>query len=146
MLPQQPRSTSTDTLFPYPTLVRVRQEVRTGAHPATSAPCEKFQSLIVPTARQFDIWEPAGQEMHTAHVAGAFLDCHDVPGLSDPGQVVLAHAHPHTRRVVVEHDGQVGGPIHRQGVSRSEEHTSELQSLMRISYAVFCLKQKTTVA
>src|SRR3546814_8459852 len=28
-------------------------------------------------------------------------------------------------------------------VSRSEEHTSELQSLMRISYAVFCLKQKT---
>src|SRR3546814_1612520 len=29
------------------------------------------------------------------------------------------------------------------GVQRSEEHTSELQSLMRISYAVFCLKQKT---
>src|SRR3546814_7613328 len=32
------------------------------------------------------------------------------------------------------------GPIHRY--SRSEEHTSELQSLMRISYAVFCLKKK----
>src|SRR3546814_10371464 len=31
----------------------------------------------------------------------------------------------------------------RQSVRRSEEHTSELQSLMRISYAVFCLKQKT---
>src|SRR3546814_9285968 len=30
------------------------------------------------------------------------------------------------------------------GVERSEEHTSELQSLMRISYAVFCLKKKTT--
>src|SRR3546814_10439967 len=30
------------------------------------------------------------------------------------------------------------------GVTRSEEHTSELQSLMRISYAVFCLKKKTT--
>src|SRR3546814_4658045 len=30
-------------------------------------------------------------------------------------------------------------------VARSEEHTSELQSLMRISYAVFCLKQKKTV-
>src|SRR3546814_4081403 len=29
-------------------------------------------------------------------------------------------------------------------VSRSEEHTSELQSLMRISYAVFCLKKQTT--
>src|SRR3546814_3628288 len=31
-----------------------------------------------------------------------------------------------------------------QNVGRSEEHTSELQSLMRISYAVFCLKKKTT--
>src|SRR3546814_9783788 len=32
---------------------------------------------------------------------------------------------------------------HRIGADRSEEHTSELQSLMRISYAVFCLKKKT---
>src|SRR3546814_4716512 len=32
----------------------------------------------------------------------------------------------------------------RRSVQRSEEHTSELQSLMRISYAVFCLKKKTT--
>src|SRR3546814_5515002 len=37
------------------------------------------------------------------------------------------------------------GPVHLQGSHnerRSEEHTSELQSLMRISYAVFCLKKK----
>src|SRR3546814_7533716 len=34
-------------------------------------------------------------------------------------------------------------PFHRFGDRRSEEHTSELQSLMRISYAVFCLKKKT---
>src|SRR3546814_6481418 len=34
-----------------------------------------------------------------------------------------------------------GSPVHRP--ARSEEHTSELQSLMRISYAVFCLKKKT---
>src|SRR3546814_6496497 len=33
-------------------------------------------------------------------------------------------------------------PIWGRGSSRSEEHTSELQSLMRISYAVFCLKKK----
>src|SRR3546814_7120006 len=32
---------------------------------------------------------------------------------------------------------------HGEGATRSEEHTSELQSLMRISYAVFCLKKKT---
>src|SRR3546814_571141 len=36
------------------------------------------------------------------------------------------------------------GPTRRQGVNRSEEQTSELQSLMRISYAVFCLKKKNT--
>src|SRR3546814_8989269 len=35
-----------------------------------------------------------------------------------------------------------GRPVERS--VRSEEHTSELQSLMRISYAVFCLKKKTT--
>src|SRR3546814_2304785 len=34
---------------------------------------------------------------------------------------------------------------HVKHVSRSEEHTSELQSLMRISYAVFCLKKKTKI-
>src|SRR3546814_7366509 len=34
---------------------------------------------------------------------------------------------------------------HRGHASRSEEHTSELQSLMRISYAVFCLKKKKTI-
>src|SRR3546814_4994116 len=50
--------------------------------------------------------------------------------------------------------GQAGGalragggaqraPSRREGGGRSEEHTSELQSLMRISYAVFCLKKKT---
>src|SRR3546814_2889779 len=35
-------------------------------------------------------------------------------------------------------------PFTQPAAARSEEHTSELQSLMRISYAVFCLKQKTT--
>src|SRR3546814_432590 len=35
------------------------------------------------------------------------------------------------------------GTVDRGGRLRSEEHTSELQSLMRISYAVFCLKKKT---
>src|SRR3546814_1983489 len=44
------------------------------------------------------------------------------------------------RRVVGERLRAVAG---RQGVARSEEHTSELQSLMRNSYAVFCLKKKT---
>src|SRR3546814_9261879 len=37
-----------------------------------------------------------------------------------------------------------GYPQKYSGIGRSEEHTSELQSLMRISYAVFCLKKKQT--
>src|SRR3546814_2579436 len=39
--------------------------------------------------------------------------------------------------------GGGGEPRHLRHMRRSEEHTSELQSLMRISYAVFCLKKKT---
>src|SRR3546814_6889582 len=50
--------------------------------------------------------------------------------------------------VVVEHvelaQLQVPGQRRGLGGDRSEEHTSELQSLMRISYAVFCLKKKKT--
>src|SRR3546814_1908292 len=43
-------------------------------------------------------------------------------------------------------DAQIGGiaEVAAGDVGRSEEHTSELQSLMRISYAVFCLKKKKT--
>src|SRR3546814_7015191 len=40
-------------------------------------------------------------------------------------------------------DGAAPRLHRRYGAARSEEHTSELQSLMRISYAVFCLKKKT---
>src|SRR3546814_4189537 len=42
----------------------------------------------------------------------------------------------------LEPQGALLPPSRRCGVPRSEEHTSELQSLMRISYAVFCLKKK----
>src|SRR3546814_4949546 len=59
-----------------------------------------------------------------------------------------AHAdrHHHAGRKLVA--GPLAGHAHRQReleevrMQRSEEHTSELQSLMRISYAVFCLKKK----
>src|SRR3546814_4732934 len=57
-----------------------------------------------------------------------------------PGVVIAGHA-----AIDIDEAGQpaaadVGGPGDAAG--RSEEHTSELQSLMRISYAVFCLKKK----
>src|SRR3546814_8423677 len=71
---------------------------------------------------------------------------------------ILVSPTPSPRRIAIEQPpmriGRVGGnhgntmpvPRHRIGEAaregRSEEHTSELQSLMRISYAVFCLKKK----
>src|SRR3546814_6400567 len=52
---------------------------------------------------------------------------------------VLAHGHGGN----AEAAGKAGGIL--RTVLRSEEHTSELQSLMRISYAVFCLKKKKNI-
>src|SRR3546814_12219799 len=91
MIRRPPRSTRTDTLFPYTTLFR-----SSGRRP---------------------VLEGLG--------AGDDLD----QLLGDGGL---------TRPVV----GQRQLVDHLAGVARSEEHTSELQSLMRISYAVFCLKKK----
>src|SRR3546814_5807157 len=48
------------------------------------------------------------------------------------------------RAVVIDNDAPVAGQA-RLTRERSEEHTSELQSLMRTSYSVFCLKKKTTM-
>src|SRR3546814_4226916 len=52
------------------------------------------------------------------------------------------------RRALAGYAGLTGTPFRSGGLEReqgrSEEHTSELQSLMRISYAVFCLKKKKT--
>src|SRR3546814_9836055 len=48
-------------------------------------------------------------------------------------------------KTVYTDDSQINAVLTREGkATRSEEHTSELQSLMRISYAVFCLKKKKT--
>src|SRR3546814_6008314 len=60
-----------------------------------------------------------------------------VDGVTVRGQQVLAEVF-----AVVWLTPQMDG-LFRESASRSEEHTSELQSLMRISYAVFCLKKKT---
>src|SRR3546814_7277740 len=66
-------------------------------------------------------------------------------GLAAGGKVQRAPGRPlHDRRGVEVHQRhrRVRVPAAAIG-ARSEEHTSELQSLMRISYAVFCLKKKT---
>src|SRR3546814_4999964 len=56
---------------------------------------------------------------------------------------------PSTMKALVKREAAKGiwmeeVPVPQPGPNRSEEHTSELQSLMRISYAVFCLKKKNT--
>src|SRR3546814_3555499 len=110
MLRRPPRSTRTDTLFPYTTLVRSIFEV--GIYDYDEAfvvmPMKDAQTLLL-------IGDTVGMIEVT---------------VEDPDKV-----------------GEILGPVEEmlagKAVLRSEEHTSELQSLMRISYAVFCLKTKT---
>src|SRR3546814_9959098 len=93
MIRRPPRSTRTDTLFPYTTLFRSDQQRRTNSRSC----CHRLPLPHKP-------WPPACDGNHS-------------------------WLHRSFR------------PFPRSG-GRSEEHTSELQSLMRISYAVFCLKKK----
>src|SRR3546814_3804095 len=96
MIRRPPRSTRTDTLFPYTTLFR-------SLRPAGGDPAQRR----LPDLRR------AVRPLRAQRRAGA----------RPPGA------------------GQ-RGPAGHPRAARSEEHTSELQSLMRISYAVFCLKTK----
>src|SRR3546814_8224691 len=64
----------------------------------------------------------------------------------------LAHSDAHRAEQSLKHGAGFGQRLAKavhlavqSGGGRSEEHTSELQSLMRISYAVFCLKKKKTI-
>src|SRR3546814_3889192 len=98
MIRRPPRSTRTDTLFPYTTLFRSRHLGPGGAAGGSQAALASSQ-------------QPPGERP----------------------QVSGAAACP---------SGRVRFPVRRASARRSEEHTSELQSLMRISYAVFCLKKK----
>src|SRR3546814_6327647 len=116
MLRRPPRSTRTDTLFPYTTLFRSRRK----------------RDLLI---RHQKIVGAAGRRAVFAREPAA-LDA-DAIGLE--------------AGVALDHGGQaaIGVPVEipvllvfepGMRLIRSEEHTSELQSLMRISYAVFCLK------
>src|SRR3546814_2016633 len=111
MIRRPPRSTRTDTLFPYTTLFRspypVRPELVEGLF---------FLSSV---ARKRTVLRQAQHERKKVmQIYGS------------PIRAAASPAPPTGRRA----------PARRS--SRSEEHTSELQSLMRISYAVFCLKKK----
>src|SRR3546814_6561388 len=125
MIRRPPRSTRTDTLFPYTTLfrsTRLRPHRHRGGDAA--AECANSDTLQV---------EVGGQAVQ--FVATAEGGAREALGLAAAVFVLLL-----TFGSVVT----MGLPLATAliGLDRSEEHTSELQSLMRISYAVFCLKKK----
>src|SRR3546814_1438480 len=105
MIRRPPRSTPTDTLFPYSTLFRSPRQARQPRDDGVLRPRPRLPLRAV----------AGGHAVGWRQAAGA------AALLRAPG------AAPNQRA---------------ERADRSEEHTSELQSLMRISYAVFCLKQK----
>src|SRR3546814_5266778 len=111
MIRRPPRSTRTDTLFPYTTLFRSLADSRC---------CSGHRPLF--RLRGGGRWRAGFGAGLTSLFALDRLHHDGWSGLSFLG-----------------FDDQVA----QDGVVRSEEHTSELQSLMRIPYAVFCLKKQT---
>src|SRR3546814_5460264 len=134
MLRRPPRSTRTDTLFPYTTLFRSQALARYILdHPE-----------VVRGKRVLDFGSGSGLIAIAAMKAGAdSVLAADI----DPFAVasIGLNAEVNEVSVVMTSDNLVGAPnggwdvILIGDMCRSEEHTSELQSLMRISYAVFCL-------
>src|SRR3546814_6974179 len=97
---------------------------------ADYAPC----SLDDLKAKQYDYWA-------LGHVHQHEIVC-EAPHVVFPGNIqgrTIRETGPKGAVIVTVEDGQVSS-IDR--LDRSEEHTSELQSLMRISYTVFCVKKK----
>src|SRR3546814_6222345 len=122
MLRRPPRSTRTDTLFPYTTLFR--SLVADTLHPLRRvAPGRRRR--ITWSAKRTARGALLGYYERESHQLADIDACLLVtPAL----QALLAPLRALLEQVLL--------------VQRSEEHTSELQSLMRISYAVFCLKKK----
>src|SRR3546814_8083292 len=110
MLRRPPRSTRTDTLFPYTTLFRSDGGLSGVERGKARHGC-----------RDPDRWRNDGR-------------------LRQPGETPEVNAFD--QQLLNEREGQELRSTAASLSFRSEEHTSELQSLMRISYAVFCLKKK----
>src|SRR3546814_9661536 len=106
MIRRPPRSTRTDTLFPYTTLFRSRLG---RDHDFTSKTGVIHSEVMLP--------EDAPERLHDRETLWNEVEA-----------------------VEERKDAQLAREV--EFAIRSEEHTSELQSLMRISYAVFCLKKK----
>src|SRR3546814_5662367 len=136
MIRQPPRLTRTDTPFPYTTRFR-SQPVETYRAIFGPAIVPAFGNLGLPGNREAFAVTLKGQRLASGERRRRFgLGAHAQFGPAAP------QGRGNGARLV---DAQVNLGIVRHGpaLPRSEEHTSELQSLMRNSYAVFCLKNKT---
>src|SRR3546814_5285374 len=119
MIRRPPRSTRTDTLFPYTTLFR-----------SDEGPCGRTRRkhgsprICRTDGRAPRVNSYSASPLRLTHLVGG----EKISG----GSAAVSRNPSDVAEIVAEHP-----------IGRSEEHTSELQSLMRISYAVFCLKKKT---
>src|SRR3546814_1762500 len=132
-----PRTTITNTLFPYTTLFRSPPSAPTRAVRSVGRRgvcCEAGRAGAAAERLVSDIL--GKQSLHALRCRRDGNDNHGQAGLVRPTAI---GGDAHEGGIV---DRDVGACGVRSG--RSEEHTSELQSLMRISYAVFCLKKKQT--
>src|SRR3546814_4259857 len=121
MVRRPPRSTRTDTLCPYTTLFR-----SAGVVPGTSGAAWIATTRVTPRrARPPSIHRLQKEERPM-----------------ELGMIGLGKMGANMAQRLVRGGHDVVG-FDPKPEARSEEHTSELQSLMRISYAVFCLKKKT---
>src|SRR3546814_2697701 len=113
MIRRPPRSTRTDTLFPYTTLFR-------------SAPTAWHRNRLSGIVRRNCV-----SVLIVSHHCRDHLPCGRI--------LLLFHGREYPVQPIRQHQGckEIDWLFRR-----SEEHTSELQSLMRISYAAFCLKKK----
>src|SRR3546814_12448464 len=118
MIRPPPRSTRTDTLFPYTTLFRSEEDARLAERAIGGGgvnPVRDAATLLVALDLRLRIVGPT-------RLAGLRVERDDAPRYRADHQIAVDHA-----RLVLE---------------RSEEHTSELQSLMRTSYPVSRLHKK----
>src|SRR3546814_12744688 len=145
MVRRPPRSTRTYTLFPYTTLVR------SGGGSETTS-CDGSVSIRLAKARSIST-APASAQSRVDSLTGTKAPFSSSSSSSRISSAKVSISPPcgsglrrdgGIQRVVTVEDRQEAAHFHdRSAGGRSEEHTSELQSLMRISYAVFCLKKKT---
>src|SRR3546814_9315459 len=143
MIRRPPRSTRTDTLFPYTTLFRSlaiarrylvkRQLDANGLQPEQAEIGDEVLAAIIADYTRESGVRNLEREIGTVfrHVAMRIAEGKDekvTVAVDDLGTILGPK----------RFEGEVAMRTSVPGVARSEEHTSELQSLMRISYAVFC--------